>query len=263
MGKYLLITKQAFLVNLAYSSNVLVWSAIAILELLVPLLIWSSAASLTGTFGGMSRDQILSYYGIMSIVGFATFWWIQFEIAAHVRSGDLSNYLLKPVSFFKYMIFQQIGDKSVTALIRIPLFAGVLFLFGSQIIPGFIANFGWVIISIVLGAFLSLLIALSFGMLSFWVTDFGGFAGIYFFTSYLLSGEMAPLSVFPSWFTQIANLLPFRYIISFPIELIMNTLSLSQVIAGIFIEIVWILAFLLLLKILWKKGLTLYQAYGK
>jgi len=218
----------------------------------------STRLSIGGSFGGFSKIQIVTYYAVMSFVGYTTFWWVHFDIANQIRSGDLSNLLSKPMRVIGYFISYQMGDKLFSFLMRLPIFIAVFYFFGQQL------HFSvWAILAIFTGAVVSLLMCLLFGILAFYLTDLGGFVGMFYFATYLLSGELAPLSFYPDWFLRIAMLLPFRYILSFPIEILMNKVTSLQIISGFITQVVWIVVLAWLLRVLWIRSLKTYQAYGK
>ena len=129
MRKNLVIYRQSFIDATAYGSTTFVWFLIALLELLVPMAIWFSATPINGTFGGFTRLQLLAYYALMAVVGNFTFWWVHFNIEEDIRSGDLSNILIKPVSYFRLRLIRQLADKSFSFLFRSPLFIFMYALF--------------------------------------------------------------------------------------------------------------------------------------
>ncbi len=263
MSAYTQVAKQSFMLSIAYNSVSFVWMAIAILELLIPLAIWYSATPINGSFGSFSREQLLAYYGLMAIIGNLTFWWLHFQISDLVRYGDLSNILVKPVSVLRYLIAHQLGDKVFSLIIRLPLFIALIYFFGKYFPSNILSYLPLVTLSVLLGGAIYLLINILFGLLSFWLTDLGGFIGLYFFTAYILSGELAPIAFYPHWFQYLAYYLPYRYILSFPIEIILQKLSGTEMVIGFITQLLWLGLLYLGVRIFWKKSLIRYQAYGK
>lgn len=264
MRKNWIILRQSFINSTAYGSTTFVWMIIAMLEIIVPMIIWLSATPINGTFGGFSRAQLLTYYALMAIVGNFTFWWIHFDVEEDIRSGNLSNYLVKPISYFRFRILRQFADKFFNFLSRSPIVILILIFTGpvlfSSLSPlslllAFTAS--------IIGSLVYMLVSLSFGLCAFWITSSRGLINIYFFTVYLLSGELAPLSFYPTWFSQLSSLLPFRYILSFPIELLLNRVTPSQAIGGFLVASLWLVLLYFLTRLLWSRGTFQYQAYGK
>jgi len=248
---------------LAYGSVTFVWIGVAMIELLVPMAFWFSAAPISGTFSGFSRSELLTYYALMAVIGNLTFWWIHFDIEEDIRTGDLSNYLLKPVGYFRYRILHQLADKFFSFLVRLPLFFIVTILLGHLLFTTSLTHFPLTALATISGTLTYMLISLTFGMTAFWLTSSRGLISLYFFSVFLFSGELAPLAFFPDWFRQLAYLLPFRYIVSFPLELLLNRLTTPQIISGFLISLSWLSVMTALVTYLWHKGLRTYQAYGK
>src|SRR3989344_2610036 len=264
MRKSWIILRQSFIDSTAYGSVTLVWILVAMLEILVPLVIWLSATPVGGSFGGFTKSQLLAYYALMTLVGNFTFWWLNFKIEEDIRSGDLSNILLKPISSFRYRLLNQLADKAFSFLARIPIFVVVFIFFGEVIFTNFtLLSLILSIIATLLGSLIYMLISAMFGLFSFWITSTRGFISIYFFSVYLLSGELAPLAFYPTWFRDLTSLLPYRYVLSFPIELILGKLSPTAIVTGFIVEASWLLGLAFLVNLLWRRGLRLYQAYGK
>jgi viologen exporter family transport system permease protein len=77
-----------------------------------------------------------------------------------------------------------------------------------------------------------------------------------------LSGQVAPLSLFPFPVQVAATLLPFRWVIGFPVELLLGRLTLGEALVGFAAQGVWLVLSLALLKIVWRAGVRQYSAVG-
>jgi ABC-2 type transport system permease protein len=77
-----------------------------------------------------------------------------------------------------------------------------------------------------------------------------------------LGGMLAPLDVFPPTVAAIARYLPFRYMLSFPVEMLLGKASLSDVLIGFGIIVFWVIAFAALARFLWQRGLRQFGAFG-
>lgn len=78
----------------------------------------------------------------------------------------------------------------------------------------------------------------------------------------MLSGGLFPLEVFGETVQKVFNLLPFKYIIYFPINIINGKLDLSMVWYGLILQLFWIFILTLLSAQLWKMGTRKYIAIG-
>jgi ABC-2 type transport system permease protein len=85
---------------------------------------------------------------------------------------------------------------------------------------------------------------------------------IYFVALLFLSGQMAPISLLPHPIQVAASILPFRWMISFPVELLLGRLSPLEAARGFAAQGVWILLSLTALRTIWRLGVRVYSAVG-
>ena len=97
---------------------------------------------------------------------------------------------------------------------------------------------------------------------AFWTTRVSAINQGYFVAALFLSGEMAPLSLLPYPLQVAASLLPFRWMISFPVELLLGRLSVGQSLVGLAAQSAWLALGLLLLRTVWRAGVRVYSAVG-
>jgi len=80
--------------------------------------------------------------------------------------------------------------------------------------------------------------------------------------SAVLLGQVAPLSLLPGPIRTLASALPFRWMVSFPIELLLGRLTPSQALVGLGAQVAWLAACFILLKMMWRAGVRVYSAVG-
>jgi len=78
----------------------------------------------------------------------------------------------------------------------------------------------------------------------------------------MLSGNLAPLDLFPAPIPQLSVYLPFRYTLSFPVEILLGRVSGDQLWLGFAVQSLWLLATIVLYRVLWTRGLRQYSAFG-
>jgi ABC-2 type transport system permease protein len=59
-----------------------------------------------------------------------------------------------------------------------------------------------------------------------------------------------------------AEILPFRWMIGFPVELILGRMTIGETCLGLLIQSAWIGLAFLLLRAVWRAGLRVYSAVG-
>ena len=97
---------------------------------------------------------------------------------------------------------------------------------------------------------------------AFWTTRVGAINQIYFVLMLFLSGQFAPMTLLPQPVQIAAYILPFRWIISFPIELISGRLTPNEALAGIGFQVAWLLISYVLFRMVWRSGVKVYTAVG-
>jgi len=96
----------------------------------------------------------------------------------------------------------------------------------------------------------------------FWITRSLSVNDAWFFTYSLASGYLVPLDLFPPVVRDILWFLPFRYTMSFPVELLMGRLKVAEILPGIVIQWAWVGALYALNRWVWHRGLRRYSAVG-
>jgi ABC-2 type transport system permease protein len=77
-----------------------------------------------------------------------------------------------------------------------------------------------------------------------------------------LSGQVAPLSLFPVPVQTVTTLLPFRWMVAFPVDVLLGHETASQTWIGLTAQGTWVVLTLALLAIAWRAGLRRYAAVG-
>ncbi len=180
-----------------------------------------------------------------------------------IKSGQISHVLIKPISFFKKEFAHVTGYKIPATLLLLLIVTPLFLLFGQYFkLKLTLLTFVLAFFVLVLSFFLNYLISFIVGLLSFWVEDIVGFTSLKEVTILLLSGAVLPLEFFPKALSQINNLLPFKYLLYFPVSIIQGKTPLSSILFGLFIQLVWALIFFLLYKAFYPKALKHYSAVG-
>jgi ABC-2 type transport system permease protein len=115
---------------------------------------------------------------------------------------------------------------------------------------------------LVLAVTLNFLIFYCFSSVAFWIIEIGFlFEGIRIVTI-LLSGGIFPLEVFGARFLQVMNWLPFKYTVSYPINVLNGKISAGEMTQGMLVQCAWIIACLAIADFLWRLGSRRYVAVG-
>ncbi len=99
-------------------------------------------------------------------------------------------------------------------------------------------------------------------LVAFWVTQTAAINQAYWVVVLFLSGQVAPLTLLPGPIQAIATVLPFRWMVAFPVETALGRLSPTEILLGYAIQVGWILAALAVLRVAWRAGIRRYSAVG-
>ena len=267
MNKYLQLFKISFQQEFVYRLNFIMWRVRNVLQIFLIFFLWDTVFSdPTKVVFGYDRAKILTYvFGLILVRAFVLSA-RAVDVPGEVASGDLSNYLLKPVSYFKYWLTRDLSSKSLNLLFAFFETAGLFFIlkppFFIQTNPLLIITF---LLSIALAMFIFFTIIFINSSVPFWVPEAAW--GVNFLVTVIivdfLSGSLFPLDVLPLAIQNVLNLTPFPYLIFFPLQIYLGKLLPSEIFKGIFISSFWAVALWLFMKFIWKKGLKVYEAYGR
>ena len=253
--------KTALAMQLQYRFAAVIYMSNRVIEPTVLLAIWSAVATARGDVGGYSAADFATYFIATMVVNqltySATFHYFEWRI----RSGELSVELLRPLHPVHASITENLGDKSFTLLAMIP----VVVLLSTLFRPAFDSN-----VAMFLLAFAALIPAYcirfftdwTFAMSAFWTTRASALAEIYLVFELFFYGRFAPLELLPSWLERISWLLPFRWVVWFPVELAMNRLSRDEIVTGFMMQALWLFVVLVFQRIVWLRGLRKFTAVG-
>ena len=97
---------------------------------------------------------------------------------------------------------------------------------------------------------------------AFWTTRIGAINQVYFFVLMFMSGRISPLSLLPPPIETLASFLPFRWMLAFPVELVLGRLTPADLWLGLAAQLGWILVALGVLTLVWRVGVRQYTGVG-
>lgn len=266
MKQILTFFQMSFKNQSAYRGAMYVYFVSTLFHLGVTLLIWLSAQN--QVYAGYTKPEILGYYLVLMFIDTLIGWYVFNPIAQEIRNGEVLTHLLKPVSYMKVWFGLEAGFKAVGSIIYLIGTVIISMLFLTMRIPVSVPaqTFGHLVIialSFVNAIMLSFTLTFLLGLLAFWLTETQFIDFAYFTIIPFLSGDIVPTSFLPQAVQQINVFLPFRYQMSFPLEIIFHKLDASQIVTGFLVSVVWFSIYMLMYRVLWKYGTRAYMAFGQ
>lgn len=265
LSKYSKTFELGFQTALEYRINFLLSLLSAAYPIFIQTFMWTAIYrnSSEPVIYGFTYQQMIAYTFMAGLVARIVRTGFEYEIMEDIKNGKFSQFLVQPMGYFPYRLSSYLGQK----LPNLGMILGILavVLLGLNAFFGISLDFYRVVAflgTLALAVVLNFLIFYCISAISFWVVEVGFlFEGIRIVTI-LLSGGIFPLEVFGPLFIQISNLLPFKYTVSFPINVLNGRLSPSETFQGMFMQCFWIVVCLIMAQLLWRIGSRRYVAVG-
>jgi ABC-2 type transport system permease protein len=232
----------------------------------VALLIWLFAQNTQ--YAGYSKPELLGYYVLVLFLSTFNGWYVFGAIAQQISEGDILPYMLRPTSYLKAWFAIEAGFKLISTIIflvgTIAITAIFLYFKAPISFPQLsLTDLLIFLPSIVCGILTTFLFTYMLGLLAFWFTEVQFVDYIYFTIVPFLSGDIVPLTFFPSFIQKMNVFLPFRYQMSFSLEILFHKIQGPDIAFGYLISFLWISVLFLLTKVAWKNGTKAYMAFGQ
>lgn len=175
------------------------------------------------------------------------------RIGDKVATGAFVTDLIRPINLFTMAWQMELAGICSKLLMRgLPVILVYL--------PFLITNAGYyniaaVLLAIVLGHILFLLIYSLLGFSAFILIEIWPFGRLLDDTIRLLGGGFIPLAILPAFLGGIAYALPFRFLYSFPLELLFGKADMSKAFENFAILLIWIAVFGLLNILMYRQAL--------
>lgn len=267
MIKYWSIFKVSLAQEFAYRLNFIMWRARNIMQIILVYFLWSSVfADPNRAVFGYNREKILTYvFGILvlrAIVLSAR----AVDMAGEIANGEITNHLLKPVSYFRYWATRDAASKVLNLGFAAVELVVLYFIFKPEIFlqTDFLILIVFAVaVVLAVGLFFCLLFLVN--LVTFWMPE-NGWATQFLFVVIItefLSGGVFPLDIFPVVWQRVFYSLPFPYLLFFPLQVYLGKVTGWALFKGLAVAAVWILVLLMAIKSVWLKGIKNYSAEGR
>jgi ABC-2 type transport system permease protein len=265
LKKYRITFEMGFEMALEYRINFLISLISAAYPIFIQTFLWTAiyGNSSESELFGYSYRQILVYTFLAGLVTRIVRTGFEYEIMDDIKTGKFSKFLVQPLGYFPYRLANFFGQKVVNLAIILSILLFVLV--GLNVFWDISLQFSRIVLFLLtlpLAMTLSFLIFYCVSSIAFWIVEIGFlFEGVRI-VIILLSGGIFPLEVFGERFVQIMSLLPFKYTVNYPINVLNGKTPASEIAPGLLIQCVWIGACIVIARYLWRVGSKRYVAVG-
>ncbi|MBI3876657.1 MAG: ABC-2 family transporter protein [Verrucomicrobia bacterium] len=267
MTKYLHVLNIGIQNTLVYRVNFFFRAAFGLVPLMAMLFVWRTIYEGKGAdarVGAYTLAQMVSYYLVVTLVDMLTAvaeddW----QIAADIKDGNISQFLVKPVDYLTYRLCLFLSGRLIyTASALVPV---GLFLFVQRenfVMPSNFGTYGAFLVSVAMTALLQFLLSYTMALLAFWVTEVATFIFILFAFEYIAGGHLFPLDILPTPIATALNYTPFPYQLYFPVSVFLGRVTGGELARGLVIQAFWVVAAYALARFVWHRGIKKYSAVG-
>ena len=264
-SKYFKAFELGFQTALEYRLNFLISLISAAYPIFIQSFLWTAIFTNTTetVVYGFTYRQMIAYTFLAGLVGRLVRTGFEYEIMDDIKSGKYSKFLVQPLGYFPYRLCSYYGNKlpgqlMIMAILVVLLTCLNLFWGVNTEFVRILAFLG----TLLFAATLNFLIFYCFSAMGFWIVETGFlFEGIRIVTI-LLSGAIFPLEVFGEKFVAVMNVLPFKYTVNYPINVLNGSVTPTQALQGLLMQVVWIAITYAIAQLLWREGQRRYVAVG-
>jgi ABC-2 type transport system permease protein len=182
-------------------------------------------------------------------------------MSEEVRTGAMAMRLLRPIHPFFAFAASHVAAIPFRSLVALPI-AIVLLATSSGALTGDPLQLAMLPISLVLAWLLTFVFLFALGTASFWITQTFAIVNLYFGLFSLFSGYLLPLELLPGGFARVAAYLPFRFMLSAPVELMTRSLDRERIFELLAGQLGWAIAILAIALAMWRAGVRKFEAVG-
>jgi viologen exporter family transport system permease protein len=252
--------KVSFAEAVAYRAEFLVWMLSNTMPLIM-LALWSAVAR-EAPVGRFGQKEFVAYFLATFIVRQLTASWTAWTFNYEVRQGTLSQRLLRPIHPMLAMAVENLSAQPMRLLVALPMAALWLWSVGAGQVPRDPALWAAFVLAILGGWLITFFANFAIGCLAFFMESSIKAMDVYVTTYFVFSGYLIPVELFPPAVRAVADWLPFRYQIGFPVELITSAHDRGAALAMLGRQWIWVAAELAGVILVWRKGLARFAAYG-
>ena len=253
--------------TLAYRMNFLFRAVFTLIPLLANILLWKTifeGKAEGETVGTYELSQMISYYLLILIVNSMTAvneddW----QIAADIRNGVISQFLLKPMDYLAFRFSLFFANRIIYILVAvIPVGLFLMWQRDYWSAPASHLALAVSLVSLILTAILQFLMSFTMALLAFWVLEVATFIFILYAFEYIAGGHLFPIDLLPSWLETLLYWTPFPYLLSYPVLIYLGRVEGQEMWNGLMVQGVWLVIAFVAARFVWSRGIRSYTAVG-
>jgi ABC-2 type transport system permease protein len=224
------------------------------------LMVWSTAAG-EGSLGGFTRGGFVAYYLVLILVNQITYAQVNWTVGDLIRYGQINHILLRPIAPVYDALASEVAGKFVYLVFDLPILIVLAVILKPELTVSVDKSLLF-LLALLLAWALRFLWGYWIALLAFWSARADALLTLQDSLIFLLAGQVAPIALLPVWLKSAAVVLPFRYMVSFPVEVLTGNLSGAEMAYGFSILAAWLSAASVLTLAIWRGGVKRYAGFG-
>jgi len=252
VSKYLEIYKVSFMSSSAYGKEVYGTLGFLIIILFILFFLWRAIFSIEKVdFAGFTLQKIIWYVAATEAIMLSGSR-IRVRIDEEIRSGNVSNFLVKPLFYPLFLAFDSLGSSVFRFVIRMPVAFLLAFTYTFKIEFSIFGFLSYLFLGL-LGLFLDALINIFIGLLAFYIEDTAPISWIYNKLLFTIGGLLIPIDIMPNAIKTLSKFFPARFILYNPAMCFVN-FSTELFMEGLFGLILFIIIVFLMISLLFSSA---------
>jgi ABC-2 type transport system permease protein len=255
---YPTLLRIGFAEAVAYRAEMIVWMLTTTMPL-VSLALWSSVAA-EGPVGPFTQRGFAAYFLATLVVRQLTGSWLVWEMNQEIRTGALSQRLLRPIHPLVAYSASNLAALPLRALFAAPI--GIIALVVIERPSGGLGSPLLCAASLVGAWGINFCTMAAIGSLAFFLESSTAIFEAWLLAFMFLSGYLMPLDLMPPGLRAVAAVLPFRYTVAFPVEIITGARCGRAALHGLAIQWAYVAVAFVAARLTFRAGVRRFSAFG-
>lgn len=262
--QYLALIRGSIMEGLTFRTSTIVSIIGNLIYLVIIYFLWKAIydSSPTDVVNGMTFHDTLVYLVLASAMFNFLDTFVVWEIGRNYQTGELVEFLVKPIDYQIYLFFSRLGNCVVAFVITfLPTFFVIYFVTRGSFALGI--NLVFFVVSILLALVINYCVDFFVGTICMYTQSIWGINIMKEVVVSLLSGATIPLAFFPEKMRIVVEHLPFQAIYHTPLHILTDqSMTVADDLGSIGMQIFWVFVMILISKLFWKRSMRIMTVNG-
>jgi ABC-2 type transport system permease protein len=254
------VLRVRFAETIAWRAEFLVW-VLAYTMPLIMLALWTAVAR-EAPVGRFGEQEFRAYFLTTLVFRLLAANWLVWEMNMEIRQGAVAARLLRPFPPLVSYACQQAAAVPLRLVLAAPIVVAALLWVGTGAVTHDPRQLAVVLIALAGAWTLTFVVMALIGSLAFFWESAIGLFDLWLGLYTVFSGYVMPLELFPPALQRLAVWMPFRYMLSFPVETALGMIDWPATLRALAAQWVWIAVIGTLALVTWRRGVRRYSAFG-